>query len=476
MSERVPVLTRTRQEQEAVTSHLKSTGGAWISMPPDYETFSQAELSKKLEQVRKAIVSETESDPSEVQHAYEQSQHFIDSSFEFYEGKKDLGRIGRAFVVPMRSDRLDDNYASESLPFYPLLDPSRFGVTSEVRMRTMYGLPPTILDTNKKTNDSIYDGALVLAPLYVDMSKDIWNDASDINQAVELARVVDRMLHETAHFVHKRLGAQYAGLGAILPHPTLTNFGRKLRAVPGMEKLVTTTGHGGTVYMIAKTAISALEKSSVESHGRIGVLGGAGSIGWSSIQALRDMIPDHNVHAFDKREQRMSDLLNGAPDLGRVAIAGSVADVLMRNKVIVSAITEKIDLNDRLYRDIDLDGVLVIDDGQPGSFDRDQLEARGGKLLWVAGKDASPTGFMTKDGYYTNGTGYNYGDASGLYGATTEFGCGLEAAVVAASQNPDNAVSGPVLIDDVRRIGRLFDEYGVDLAPYQSFGRPVDIR
>ena len=82
---------------------------------------------------------------------------------------------------------------------------------------------------------------------------------------------------------------------------------------------------------------------------------------------------------------------------------------------------------------------------------------------------------MTRDGYYTNGVGYTYGDSSGLYGHDTEFACGLEAAVVAASQNPHNAVTKPVVYDDVARIGKLFDEHGVQIADFQSFGKPVDI-
>ncbi len=441
-------------------------------MPPEYDNFSRYDLTKRLEQVRDTVLVETDSPQDQVEKAYEKSQSFVDSSFDFYEGKKDLGsRIGRAFVVPMRSDRLDDSYASESIPFYPLLDPKRFGVTSEVRMRTMYGLPPTVLDIYGKSANPSEKGALVLSPLYTDMLK----DPQDMEQTLRMLKVVDKVLEETAKFVHLKLGADYAGLGAILPSPSLTNFGRKLRAIDGMGNLTTTTGHGGTVYMIGQTALSVLRNNHVNASERIGVLGGAGSIGWSSIQALRKMAPDHQIHAFDKREERMHNLLDNKPELGRVAIAGSIADVLMQNKLIVSAITERIDLEDPPYRDIDFNGVVWIDDSQPGSVDRQQLEARGGHVVWVAGQDKSDNGFMTKDGYYSDNIGYNYGDTSGLYGETTEFACGLEAAVVAASQKPENAVGGPVQFEDVERIGELFDQYGVAIAPFQSFGQKVDL-
>lgn len=133
-----------------MTAFLKATGSPWTALQPDYADFSRADVSKKLEQVRDAVLGETGATMADVEAAYERSQYFVDSSFDFYEQKKDLGRrIERAFVVPVRSTRLDHNdletgsgYASESTPFLPLLDPAHFGVSSEIRMRTIYGLPP----------------------------------------------------------------------------------------------------------------------------------------------------------------------------------------------------------------------------------------------------------------------------------------------------------------------------------------------
>lgn len=339
----------------------------------------------------------------------------------------------------------------------------------------MYGLPPTVLDTYCRSAESTERGALVLSPLYVDMTTDLWPEAHNVEQANKLAAVVGNVLRETVEFAHRRLGADYIGLGATLPSPMLTNFGRNLRGIDGMEALVTTTGHGGTVHMIGRTVAEVLQRSSVDSGGRIGILGAAGSIGWSTTQVLHRILPDQRLHVFDKRDQRMQELLHSRPDLGGVTVGDSAAQILAGNKVIVSAITERIDLDDDPYRNLDLHGVVWVDDSQPGSVDRDQLEARGGKVVWVAGKDASTNRFMTRDGYHTDGAGYRYGDTSGLFGSSTEFACGLEAAVVAASQSPSNAVSGPVHYEDARRIGRLFDEYGVEIAEFQSFGRPVVI-
>jgi hypothetical protein len=467
---------RTREEQDAVTTSLKTTGGPW-TCAPDYDNYSRADLSKKLEQVREAVVMNTNADAREVEAAFETSQAFIESAFDIFEGKRHLcDKVGRAFVVPMRSDRTTDAYATESIPFYPLLDPLRFGVTSEIRMRTIYGVPPTVLDTYLKSDKSDETGALVLAPLYSDMTSDILTTPTNAQQAVRLSAVVNKILGETAFFAHKRLGARYLGLGATLPHPSLTDFGRKIRTLPGMDKVVTTTGHGGTVFMIAKTASSVIAESPTDFGGRIGLLGGAGSIGWSSIHAIHQIVPEARIHVFDKREDRMRELLDSASyQLNNVMIADSAADVMKHSKLVISAITETIDLDGPGYADIDFSGTVWIDDSQPGSVDRVQLERRGGSVLWVAGMDCSPNGFMTKDGFYTRGVAYNYGSASGLYGPTTEFACGLEAGVVAASQDPLNAVCGPVTIDDVLKVGQLFDEYGVEIAPFQSYGRPVHL-
>lgn len=472
---------RSTQEQDAVTAFLKASGGPWTALP-EYAHFSRADLSKKLEQVRDAVLGETSAAPAAVEAAYEQSQYFVDSSFDFYEQKKDLGRrIERAFVVPMRSTRFDHNdlelgsgYASESTPFFPLLDPVRFGVSSEIRMRTMYGVPPAILDTYLRSSDENEAGALVLAPLYADMPHDIWPDPADSGQAMQLARIVDHVLHKTAEFVHHRLGAKFVGLGATLP--LLTKFGNKFRQAPGMHNLTTTTGHGGTVYMLAKTMLEVMERSSVDSGGTIGVIGAAGSIGWSSVLALKNMLPDHKIDVFDKRVHRMESILSANAGLDGLQRRESAADVFKNNNYVVCAITGTLDLDAPDFADIDFSNIKVVDDSQPGAIDRVQLEKRNGQVFWVAGKDASATSFMTRDGYYTYGAPYNYGDNSGLYGKATEFACGLEAATIAARGDKRNAISKPVEYNDVQVVGKLFEEYGVEVADLQSFGRPVDIR
>ncbi|HUO61925.1 MAG TPA: hypothetical protein VMT96_00540 [Candidatus Bathyarchaeia archaeon] len=465
---------RTPEERDAVTAFLMEKGGEWTSMPPDYTAFSREAQAEKLEDVHKAVSEETDAPQAAVDAAYEKSLEFLDSSFDFYEGKRDLGRkIGRAFVVPMRSDRLDDNYASESNKFYPLCDPKLFGVTSEMRMRTIYGLPPAILDTYLKSPYDNETGALVLAPVYSDMQKDLWPNKGNMAQQIRFLEVGKAVLEKTAQFAHLQLGADVIGLGAILPK--VTSFGQVLRSIDGMDNLVTTTGHGGTVYMIVETARKVMEETSVKSHGKIGVIGGAGSIGWSSTVATTEMIPGHRIYSYDINNERLYGMIGKNRMSDKVTVMDSASDILRVTNIILTAVTGRINLDDSEFAGLDLTGKVIIDDSQPGAFDAAQVEARGGKLIWVVGEDATLTNFITRDGYYTAGTPYNYGDNSGLWGDASEFACGQEAAVIAQSGEYQHAISAPVTPENVRVIGELFRNAGITVAPFQAFGQRVHI-
>lgn len=463
--------SRTPEEQAAVSAFLSSKGGIWTAHPPNYSEFSRKQLLQNLDDVLEAVTLETDANLVGVKQAYLDSQTFIHASFDFFEGRRDLGRpVARAFCVPMRSSRSDDTTASESTPFISLYDPERFGVTSEKRMRGFYGLPPTVLDAYTRSDEDDESGALVLTPLYADMLKDVWPDRTNVEQAGRAATIASAVLRETVKFAHQRLGAKVLGLGATLPHPTITNFGQKLHAIEGIRDLITTTGHGGTVFMIVKTIEKVLAETLIQSNGRIGLIGGAGSIGWSTTVAVLEAMHDHTVCSYDKR---IVDLKQHASVQKRVCVASSIAEVLRTTNVIVAAVTERIDLDDESLGEIDLNGKVIIDDSQPGSFCRNQVEARGGRLVWVVGEDGSESRYITRDGLHTNGIPYNYGDTAGLFGPASEFACGQEAAAIARYRAYDHAVTGPVTPSDVRNVGRLLVETGVQVAPFQSFGQPV---
>jgi hypothetical protein len=462
---------RTVDEMAAVDAHLAAKGGAWTAMVPNYTAFDRDQMLQRLDEVAAAVAIETDADGVDIKQAWLESQAFVDASFDFFEGRRDIGRpLSRAFCVPMRSTRDDDANASESTPFIPLYDPKRFAVSSDKRMRGIYGLPPTVLDTYTKSDCDNETGALVLVPMYSDMLNDIWPDRTDFAAAARMAEVAGAVLSASAQFAHRRLGARVLGLGAILPHPTITNFGRRLHAIDGMEDLVTTTGHGGTVYMIVQTVRKILSETSIRSRGRIGVIGGAGSIGWSTTVAALEMIDDHEIYTYDKR---LADLRTQARFSNKITVARTAANVLRDANIIVSAVTGRINLDNDEFAGLDLDGKVIIDDSQPGCFDKEQVEARGGKLVWVVGEDGSDSEFITRDGLHTNGVPFNYGDNAGLYGRSSEFACGQEAAVIAQRGAYDHAITGPVTPDNVRQIGKLFEDSGVRVAAFQAYGQPV---
>lgn len=481
MTERNRQTVTGDEERQEVQKYLRNEGGPWVSMPPDYTTFDRSAQLRKIDDVARAVEYVICPDADELDSAYYKSWRFVNSAFDFYSGRREIGRaVARAFVVPMRSDRDNEIHSSESTPFYPLLDPNKFGVNSEIRMRTMYGLPPTILDTYLKSPRDNETGVLVLSPLHSDMARDIVTNPNDLKQKITLMEVAGRILEQTVQFAHHRLGAKTIGLGATLPRPGITDYGNVLRAFRGMESLVTTTGHGGTVYMILETVREVMRAESIDSSGPIGIIGGAGSIGWSSTVAAHEIIGDHDIVSFDKNLESLRGKIAGYKSEKSVntdiSVASSAVDVLKRTNVIISAITGRINLDAvDPYGNLDLSGKVIIDDSQPGCFDREQVEARGGKLVWVVVEDGSENGFMTKDGMHTGGVGYDYGKSSGLVGQASEFACSWEAGVIAKHLAYEKAINAPVEPDNVLEIGELFKQSGARVAPYQSVGRRVHI-
>lgn len=473
------------EEREAVTARLKREAAHWSDIPGNetYTMHSEELAHSKIDEVYEAVYHETDADRSEILTKRDQSHEFIDKGFKDFRktGEQILGRkIDRVFMVPMRSDRLNEDYASESTPFVPLFDP-QLGVSSDIRMRAMYGYPPMVLDMYTKSENERESGAIVLAPVYNDMEQDIAPDKTP-EQIMSLRAIGGFVIAEATIFAHNKIGAEVIGLGATLPG--ITKFGSMLRLIPGAEELVTTTGHGGTVHMIVETAKKVIEQTKTETHGEIGVIGGAGSIGWSSIGSIldNDLMKDFTIHSYDIREQRFSERLNSAEGedvRGRIKLADDPIDVLRKTNLIVCAITDQINLDELdPTRALDLTGKVIIDDSQPGCFDLDQVESRGGKLVWVVGEDKSDSQFVTRDGLHSRETpkvGYNYGVKSGLYGPASEFACGQEAAVIAKYQAYDDAIRGPVTAEGTRAIGRYLLDSQIVPAPWQAFGRSVQI-
>lgn len=457
----------TREERANVSAYLKKLGGFWEGTP-NYETYSQKHSHLRLNELYDAIYKETDVDLNKLNAAANTSHAFIEDMYANYNGTPTIGDISRVFLVTRRAHRFDstDEYESESHYHIPLAS-HQFGVDADIRMRSMYGWPPAVIDTYTKSTSRAERGALMLAPLYADMMADLANHPISLNRAVHKA------LYESIQLARHKLKADIVGLGALLPK--ITQYGQSMHTMDNFDNLTTTTGHGGTVYLITETVRKVIEETSTKVDNRVGVIGGVGSIGWSSISAIRDMDPAIELLAYDKRNEVLAERIQ-SNGYHNVSLATGAIDVLNNTNVIVTAITEQIDLdNIDPEKALDLQGKVIIDDSQPGCFHREQVEARGGHLVWVVGSDESENKLATRDGRYTGGIGYNYGDSSGLYGATAEFGCGLEVAAIARTQEYDSAIDKSVRPQDVKRIGALFRATGFTVAPFQSFGKPVEI-
>ena len=162
-------------------------------------------------------------------------------------------------------------------------------------------------------------------------------------------------------------------------------------------------------------------------------------------------------------------------DSTRVPISYANDDIglIRASDIIVTAVTDTIDLDAREQLTgipIDLSGKIIIDDSQPGCFSRDQVEARGGTLVWVVGEDT------TEQNAFKRMNGYNYGDTGGLFGERAVWGCEAEVGSIAMNGSFEFAVTSQVTPEIARKVGKVCFDSGIRVAnPLQSFSQPVDI-
>lgn len=388
----------------------------------------------------------------------EASRLFVESSFAMYEEMPEDGTPHEdvdgsfAFVVPTRLSRKNTEYGEEVEPIMPVL---RY-LPNELRAAFAVGLPPLILDTYSRDEDG-KRGYLVLAPIWTDMMEDL-----DLGQAYEAA--VARV-NDTVNFAYSRLGAEIQGLGAIIP--ALTSFGQTIEN----PNVITTTGHGGTIQLIMETLERAAKEEYIEEGQlkKIGVLG-LGSIGYSIADITRSNFPDAEIRVYDTRTEKTAKV---AEAIGAIATESEV-EVIRDSEVIISAVTSHIDVEALGLTSADLEGKLIVDDSQPCSFSPEQIKKLGGTVAWVIGHNGIER------------SSYNFGGS--MADAKKEiFGCEAEAATMAeyyadlrrAGMSTEEAkdevrkiaLRSPVTPDKVRPIAELFQEYNVEAAPLQAFGK-----
>ncbi len=453
-----PLLQDSRQERASLLRSLHN----W-DVPAYGEVLTRDTLLRRFDTI--ATVADTEGDASavyrdELSAAYETSVRFVHEAFDAFEGKSEVEPATWAFAVPARGEEFqDEGYASEVTFFLPLLDP-RFGVDAMIRQRSVAHLAPTVIE-RYRGDAAGHSGALVWTPVYFDPMI-----RYDKRLALDSVKAAQYRVNEAAHFTRNELGATVMGLGAVLPG--LTKFGRSI----DVEGLYTTTGHGGTVHLVAET-LKAVASDSEKSIA-VGAIG-LGSIGMQMFKTLHGRDDIANIKTFFVHDLNPA-LVAEAADVGGegrpVHAAENAFSLLAQSDLIVTAATTPIDLDalEGVYSQrLDLEGKIIIDDSQPGSFDREQVETRGGSLVWVVGEDTS------SQRAFERVAGYQYGDAAGLLGSRAVWGCEAEAGSLALLGRQDLAIRSSVTPEIVRRVGEVCVQAGIRVtSTLQSYGKPVE--
>ncbi|MDQ2973424.1 MAG: hypothetical protein M3Q79_03000 [bacterium] len=368
------------------------------------------------------------------------TREFINNSFNEYESTNMLEKVDYAFMIPTRASRTDLEYWEEVYEFLPALKHMK----PEEAFKVLSSLPPFRIEMYGKQGEGS-KGVLIFTPIFNDMLQDFKNKWL-------LLRFARKRANDAANFAHERFGVKFIGLGATIPK--ITNYGKAIKA-----PVITTTGHAGTAYLLEATVIKVFEELySGVTQLSLGFIGG-GAIGSASMQLIAKRYPHAKFYIHDKRKSvNLKNYKLLSQNGFNVQVSDSNKVLVESCDVIVSAITTKISVDGW-----DLTNKAIIDDSQPGSFKKVEVDNAGGKLIWVVGHDYSKTRFATRR------SGYSFGP-HGLNSESDLWGCEAEVASIAEVNNPGLAVSGPVSSQQVEDIGEIFTKLGIGVANYQSHG------
>ena len=376
--------------------------------------------------------------------ALEETMVFLDRNFGAYEGKIKLPERDWAFFAPTRPG--DEE---ETTQFLPMLS-SDFGVSQEARQHVVASLAPGVIEEYQGIDGGV-QGAIVHVPIN-------WN---------ERGRGAVEDINAAAMFARRKLGVRAIGLGAILP------LFSRLGSTVNVEGLTTTTGHGGTVHFVAETVGAVIDDKSERNEAvkSIGVIGAAGSIGGSSVELILQKFDGHMINVYDKHKpSELAGMVDRDSWRGRTRQLVDGLDVLRLSDIIVAAVTDTIDLDIvDPELSLDLSGKVIIDDSQPGYFNREQVEARGGKLIWVVGQDKSEMKPLLRE------NGFHFGNTSGLVNPNDVFGCEAEVYALIQAGRLDLAVRQLVTPEIALSVGALIKSSGIEVAPFQSYSKVVDL-
>lgn len=470
---------RFEDGQQERLAKIQDSIGEWVEgtvldLETDYGTYNKSIVEQKMYSLVDYLLTYFPDDITKQEiHA---TQLFIESTFGVYDAvmaddfdKNSLKSVlSYAFLVPGRASRKNEDYGAESELIIPIL---RY-VPNKYRSLFIHGVPPFILDFYEQDEEGDRGAVICALVSPEDMFPDKdnfateeafniafmtagWQAIQGVNNATEFAR---------------RLGAEVAGFGAVLPR--ITDYGTRI----DKKGIFTTTGHAGTIVLIFQTINAAIEQGIIDERAIDNLaIAGLGKIGASIAHLTSRYYPHSEITVFDSRESLRKTIATEIAKNGTVVqVAQSMKDLLSGNNVVISAITSQITTEEIAACK---EGLLIIDDSQPACVNPEVAMRHGATVAWVVG--------MQENGVRRQQWGY------GTFADNNNdlFGCEIETAILfryrkdlakrgysAAEideKTHEAALTGPVTPEKVLLWRALFDEYGIKPAKLQSFGKYV---
>ena len=455
---------------------------------PSYGKFDEEEVLRvkaKIDFLHDLLQQVQAAPEDELHQVHQESINFIEDCWKTYEDPQATGRDpgSFAFVVPTRTRRevlgSSDGYMDEWLELYPILK----YVDSSIGQRLITGTPPMIIDNYEGVDESGRRGYMLFAPFYTDMLDDIWTDRKNVKsdrywqQAYEFGVTAQNIFNSTLEFA-KRLGVNTVGFGATLPKVMMDL--KKNGLDIGVEDIEITTGHATTIVLMEKTLQGLIDSGVItKDNPRVGVIG-AGYIGTGFSEYYR---AKHGINAeiniMDINPVRVAEAIGSPVNYGHVT--ESVAQLIKHSDVIVCAVTTPIKLEDilketdsagvQVVTEENMEGLVIVDDSQPGCFDKDEIESVGGTLAWVIAEDPSRDTEKRSGKNLLRRNKFTY---SGMGPAQQDeiWGCELEALLV-HQEGKLTGITEAVGIDDIQQIASIIESRGIAVAPPQSQGEYI---
>lgn len=269
---------------------------------PQYTTFNEDKLRRCIDDVYGALCA-CWGHQNEFDTKRGISHKTVDRAFRDYRSKE-LEPAEYTFLVPKKIERLEgktptDGCISELDLHMPIYS-QRHGIDANIAQRGVVGMPPVILSHKNASPVANQRDIIVCSPLETSMLADYVsspNKAINALQQAKLMRDLQKNIQTSMKFI-KKMGCRVVGLGATLLTPALTNFGQRIKT----SGVTTTTGHGGTVHLVAETVTASVAHLGKRSRSTIGIIGAAGLIGSSTLAVIRKRMPEFDIVAYDVRQ------------------------------------------------------------------------------------------------------------------------------------------------------------------------------